>query len=59
MTYKAKIVTMGRVYMQDGRENSSDAEIEIRINGIREEDLKHFISPTLERKKDKDITGGK
>lgn len=56
-SYKGKIVTMGMVHMQDGREISSDAEIEIRINGIREEDLKYFISP-MPKKRDKGISAG-
>lgn len=57
--YKVTIITMGNVYMREGREILKDAEITIIIRGVREEDLKHFEPLTFKgEKRDKDVTGG-
>nr|DAZ59103.1 MAG TPA: hypothetical protein [Caudoviricetes sp.] len=57
--YKVTIISTGSVYTQEGREILKDADIEITLRGVREEDLKHFEPLTFKgEKRDKDVTGG-
>lgn len=48
--YKVTIISTGSVYTQEGREILKDADIEITLGGVREEDLYHFISPESEKR---------
>lgn len=57
--YKVTIISTGSVYTQEGREISRDADIEITLRGVREEDLKYFEPLTFKgEKRDRDVTGG-